>query len=355
MSGAICAVTAPLAAEWDALADEVGAAPFLRPGWFDAWYEAFAESAPRVYCVRRSGRLIGVLPMIGNRTMRSPTNAHTPFFDVLAADAGAADELAAFLTSGRPRRIVLELCNTDVTTTAAFVDGIRARGYHVVAEVMRSLPYIEAGRPWAHYEKQVGTKLRSDLRRQRRRLEDEGDVSIDVTVGMDGLDDRLAECFRMEASGWKGRRGTAIESDPRTRAFYTRIAHWLADQGSLELCILRLDGRAIAFEFNIRGTEVYYGFKSGYDDAFRRFGPGKLLLVEMIRGAFDRDLRYDFLGDADEYKLRWCDATEPRLRVVSFAPTMSGRLERAAFTYGVPLLRSVRRRLTGSRSGKPSA
>jgi len=34
----------PLAAEWDDLADRTSAPPFLRPGWFAAWEEAFGAT-----------------------------------------------------------------------------------------------------------------------------------------------------------------------------------------------------------------------------------------------------------------------------------------------------------------------
>jgi hypothetical protein len=37
---------APIAAEWDALAERTAAPPFARPGWFAAWGRAFGADEP---------------------------------------------------------------------------------------------------------------------------------------------------------------------------------------------------------------------------------------------------------------------------------------------------------------------
>src|SRR5204862_460088 len=72
-----------------------GAPPFLRPGWIEAWCGAYAASPVTVLQIRRSGELAGVLPLLPrHRTHAGPTNSHTPLFGLLAADPGAAGELA---------------------------------------------------------------------------------------------------------------------------------------------------------------------------------------------------------------------------------------------------------------------
>lgn len=342
-----CSLTPSISAAWDELADAVGAAPFLRPQWFAIWCDAFSRDDLTLFCARRDGQLVGVLPLLAGRTLRSPTNVHTPFFDVLATDPQAATALADAVIARRPRRVLIELCNLESAATSALVDRAGARGYGLETQLLRRLAYIDASRSLPDYMEHLGTRMLSDLRRQRRRLDAAGAVTLEVNDGTDALDACLNECFRLEASGWKGRQGTAIASDARTHRFYTEIAHWLADRGWLELCVLRLDGRAIAFDINICVGGVYYGFKSGYDEEFRRFGPGKLLTMDVVEGIFSRGFRrYDFLGDADDYKLRWCDATEARVRATMFAPTVVGRVERLAFRHGLPLAKRVRRAIT---------
>ena len=79
----------------------------------------------------------------------------------------------------------------------------------------------------------------------------------------------------MEGSGWKTR--TAIASRPDTRRFYRDVARWAAGRGWLRLGFLRLDGRALAFDFCLEHAGTHYLLKTGFDPAFRAYGPGMLM------------------------------------------------------------------------------
>src|SRR4051794_27013428 len=77
-AGDSLAASAP---EWEALADAVGAPPFLRPGWFTAWTPAFSGRELDLVTVRSDDGLAGVVPLVRRATlMRAPANAHTPLF-----------------------------------------------------------------------------------------------------------------------------------------------------------------------------------------------------------------------------------------------------------------------------------
>src|SRR5204863_436961 len=60
-------------------------------GWFGAWMRAFGDRAePIVLAARRGDRLEAVLPLLDGRRVRSPTNSHTPVFDLVSDDDEAA-------------------------------------------------------------------------------------------------------------------------------------------------------------------------------------------------------------------------------------------------------------------------
>src|SRR3982751_149503 len=81
---------APLTPEWDELVDRVGAGPFSRPGWFEAWWQAFGRGRLEVVTLRRQGELAAVLPLLRRHgTRRSLTNWHTPEFEPPALDPPA--------------------------------------------------------------------------------------------------------------------------------------------------------------------------------------------------------------------------------------------------------------------------
>src|SRR5206468_11130644 len=91
-------------------------------------------------------------------------------------------------------------------------------------------------------------------------------------------------------------------------------------------------------------------------------GPGILLQHEIVARAFRVGLRrFEFLGEAEDWKLRWTDTTHDRLLVQAFAPTAGGRLTEAAFVHVRPLakrgrdaLRRVRRDGPGATEASPA-
>ena len=221
---------APLSAEWDALADRVAAPPFARPGWFAAWWRAFGTGAPVVVAVRRHGRLAGVLPLRRRaRAFASAANVHTPAFPILAED-GAAGELVTWVFSQHPSRVQLDYLDARDPALDALFRASAVAGQRVLCMSVQRSPYatFAAGED---VDGRLTAKAASNLRRNRRRLEEAGRVEFDVTDEPDRLVALLDEGFRLESSGWKAERGTAILLQPR----HARLLHRrrsLGDRGA---------------------------------------------------------------------------------------------------------------------------
>jgi CelD/BcsL family acetyltransferase involved in cellulose biosynthesis len=100
-----------------------------------------------------------------------------------------------------------------------------------------------------------------------------------------------------------------------------------------------VDGRPVAFHFNVVQGGALYHLKGGYDPAYERFSPGRLLHREMIERAFADGLRtYEFLGAVEPWKLEWTTTTRDRRAFQAFPPAVAGQIEWAAFAYGRPLV-----------------
>jgi CelD/BcsL family acetyltransferase involved in cellulose biosynthesis len=333
-----------LAGEWDDLVERTGGLPWLRPGWIDAWWKAFGDGSLRIVVTRgEEGQLTGVLPLYERQgTLGSTTNWHTPEFGAVTA-TGDASELIEGVLSSRPRRIALSWLDEAKPGYPESARVARAHGYRLLTRTIERSPYIDMGMGWESYEAGLSGKLLRELRRRRRRLESRGELAFEVTGGEEGLlDELLAEGFRIEASGWKGERGQAIDSQPTTRDFYREVASWAAARGALRLAFLRLDGKAFAFDFALEENGIHYLLKTGYDPAFRAEAPGQLLRYLMIRRAFEQGVdAYEFLGTDEPWKLEWADTVRERRLLQAFAPTPTGLVDWAAFAVGRPLAKRV--------------
>lgn len=341
---------------WDALADDVGAQPFVRPGWILAWSRAFAPGRLSLVTAMRGDELVGVLPFIARRgALSAPVNWHTPLFGCTAINADVATALVDALVLCAPARADLAFLADDDPVVAACSAAARDRGQKVIVRTILRSPYLAIdGRTWDDYRSSLDRKSRKDIERRLRRLRDYGTVSLQVADGSDEVEPLLDEVLQLEGSGWKRERGTAIESIPAVRRFYEDIARWAGGRGWLALRVLRVDGRAIALDFCIEADGVVYVLKGGFDPAFRRFAPGMALTYESLREAFERGMRsYEMLGDAEAYKLVFTSTVRSRVRVQAFSTSMRGGLSSLVWLHGRPLAlraRQVVERVTSSQS-----
>jgi hypothetical protein len=132
-----------------------------------------------------------------------------------------------------------------------------------------------------YLDRAIGPKKRGELRRQRRRLGD-GGVVMSSSVGEAAAITRaLDDFFAIEASGWKGRAGTAARSDADVRKFMQAAVIALAGEGKARIDRLFVDARAIAAIVTLKSGSAVWGWKIAYDESFARFSPGVQVLVDL--------------------------------------------------------------------------
>jgi CelD/BcsL family acetyltransferase involved in cellulose biosynthesis len=340
--------------EWDALADATGASPFVRPGWIEPWLRAFGSGTVRTLAVRREGRLAGVLPLQTRAgTISSPANWQTPLFGPVAESSDVAAELAVGLLSGVKRRADLWFLGLENLGYAESSATAAEAGFGLIVRTIARSPYVAVEGSFDEYMAGLNRKFRKDIGRRWRRLEDQGRVEVVYEDGSERLEELLTDGFRLEGSGWKAEIGTAIASDPVRERFYREVARWAAGRGWLRLAFLRLDDRAIAFDFCIETGGVSYVLKGGFDVEARNLGPGVLLTHHELERAFELGLTsYELLGQQDDYKRSWTSTVRERERLQAFPPSMLGTAEYMAWRYGRPLARRARAGLSGRRSSR---
>lgn len=125
----------------------------------------------------------------------------------------------------------------------------------------------------------LGKKARSELRRRRRRLADDLGAAPRCKP-LDSGDAVLNECLRVEASGWKGKAGTALACDPHHAGFFRQVARAFDARGAFVAYGLLVGDRLAAFVTALSAGGQLFAFKRGYDEGLRRYAPGRLLDID---------------------------------------------------------------------------
>jgi CelD/BcsL family acetyltransferase involved in cellulose biosynthesis len=314
------AALALLGTEWDELAARVPT-PFTTSAWLRSWWEALGHGEPLCAALHgddgrlRAAALMQRGPFGG---LVAAADVHSDDWDAVAEDEPARAELWAGIGALEPRYATLT-CLRDGASADVAARALASAGLRTHTTPGNRSPYLELPADEDAVLAGASRNLRSQVRRRRRQLENAGDLTFRTLAGVDELDAALDELERVEASGWKGREGTAIASSEETRRLYRRFAHEAARDGMLRVHLLELDGRVIAGDLGCSIGGVGFLVKTGYDEALGRLSPGLVLRAEVLRASVREGLRaYDFLGPDDSYKLRWTDTVRPRVTLRAF-------------------------------------
>jgi CelD/BcsL family acetyltransferase involved in cellulose biosynthesis len=144
-------------------------------------------------------------------------------------------------------------------------------------------------------------KKRKELRRQMNRLADAGAVAFEALSSAVELDSWTEQFLKLEASGWKGRAGTAFASQPAHAEFLREALRRAHEAGSLQFCRLSSGGAPVAMIINFIERGNAYSFKIAYDETYARLSPGVLLEIELLHALAARaDLKFiDSCAQAD--------------------------------------------------------
>lgn len=211
----------------------------------------------------------------------------------------------------------------SVLDPQAIMDALHnSLGAHVRSRQYDVCPRIDTRVP---FEELVGVrdkKLRRELRRWERRLDELGDVSLQAhpTPAPAGLFDELIE---VESRSWKWENSTAgLLPGPR-RDFLKAVLEDPRTQACLWL--LRSRERLVAFALVLTDVKQWYFYHTSYRDDAR--AAGSHLLGRIVRAACESQCEFlDLLRGPQAYKLLWTDET----RAVHEIALASGARGRAA-------------------------
>ena len=110
--------------------------------------------------------------------------------------------------------------------------------------------------------------------------------------------------------------------------------------------LLRVEGRAVSFEFVVRDGGCLYDLKGGYDEAFGKASPGALITNEILRyGARQGLARLELLGDSEHWKLRWATGMRDRHEVQVLVALRTRPRPGSYNAHARPLAREMRARV----------
>jgi CelD/BcsL family acetyltransferase involved in cellulose biosynthesis len=181
--------------------------------------------------------------------------------------------------------IVIEQLGGDGPVASLVSDHLAERGARAARPVRyeRAILRRRVGEDYLD----VGAKHRREWRRQRRKLESLLGAEV-VTRDRAGDPDAVADFLRLEASGWKGRAGTAFASIAGHAELFARLCEGFGELGRLQLLALEAGGRRLAMKCNLVAGEAIFCFKIAFDDSLGKYSVGMQLEIDNVSWFHER-------------------------------------------------------------------
>jgi hypothetical protein len=173
-----------------------------------------------------------------------------------------------------------------------------------------------------------------EMRRQWSQLEKIGQVAYSVARQPREIRERMEEFLLLEASGWKGKKRSAMLSDRYRAAFAREAIFNLAESDAARIHTIDVDGKAIASMIVLMMNGEAYTWKTAYDEGFARFSPGKLLVAHLTEWHLDdaNIVRTDSCGVPDHPIMSrfWRERIEMGTLLIGLRPNSDRETRQAA-------------------------
>ena len=264
--------------------------------WRDASPNRLAsiELAPSEDPTSEPARLIGLLPVVSLwRACKIPLPALasaspygtlcTPLLDRRLAEEAANGLMREARKTGADALILSDV-SLNGAAMKAFTMALRQDGLQPIVLHSHLRACLDARREADEvFRDALSAKKLKELRRQRNRLAEHGEVRFTVARTTEEVAQAVEVFLALEASGWKGERGTALRQREGDLSFIRSATRGLSETGQCEIVTLHAGETPVAAAVVLRHQDRAFYFKLGIDERFAKFSPGVQLTLDLTR------------------------------------------------------------------------
>ncbi len=334
---------------WNALLPQTRGATFFHSlDWLEVYWRHFgAGQRLRVLEVSADGRPLGILPLVVQsestgvgrvRTLTYPLHDWGTFYGPIGPNP-TATLLAGLRHIRRTPRdwdmLDLRWVDGDGCDRGRTERTMELAGLHPCKQARDVAPRIEIAGTWQEYWSGRDKKWRHNIERCGRRLAEQGEVTFqryrpEGAGGGDGDPrwDLYDACVDIARRSWQSNAADGTTLSSAEVCQYLRDTHAAAARaGSVDVNLLLLGNRPVAYVYNYVYQGCIYGLRKGFDPEFSAFRPGLVLERMMVEDGFVRgDHDYDLGVGSLAIKQPWQTAVCTSYRFTHF-PTAISRVQ----------------------------
>jgi CelD/BcsL family acetyltransferase involved in cellulose biosynthesis len=314
--------------------------PFSTFEWISCWWKSFGSNYQLLVLVaRENGRIAGIAPLMRARIkhrgvwLKAITfiaNDHTSRTDFILAD-NRSNILSAIIShlleTNYDNDIYLLDCLSKDSENCILLSEILIKGgiKHSVKASLLS-PFIKIEKTWGEFLNGSSKHLTKKINSWNNNFKSIADLEI-IKYSDKDIDKAICELLLISRKTWKYRTGSAIASNKDTISFYSLLAKEYAQNGWLNLWILKIKSKPISFLFGINYENKFFALKSGFDEEYSKISPCNYLNVCVFQSCFNNKMtEIDLLGQNEPYKVLWTNLNREHAVFQFYGNTIIGKL-----------------------------
>ena len=306
-----------LAHQWDTLlACSSTNNPFLTWQWQKLWWNSWHHNRHlRIVTVREEGgKLCGLAPLCAEEKdgkqvlMLLGSTDVCDYLDCIVVQ-GQEERFYRTLLShllasaGKPVTLQFNSLQHHSPAITFFTADSHRKGYPVEVSREDTAPALDLPATLTSYLNTLTKKDRHEIRRKKRKAEKEGVVTFHKIVHPSQVQEifpRFIALFRK----------TAPNKDafltPEREQFFLSVAEEFSRRAWLELFVLSLDKKEVAYLLSFLYNNTLYLYNAAYDPDYASISPGIVAITYCLEETISRGIKcFDFLRGDETYKYRF--------------------------------------------------
>jgi CelD/BcsL family acetyltransferase involved in cellulose biosynthesis len=188
-------------------------------------------------------------------------------------------------------------------------------GWNSCSWVRNVCHYVSEAGGYSVLMARKSSKVRYNLKRERKKLEEVGTVEIRLYQGSEINEDLVARIAAIQSRSWLARRGQESLGSP----YYRELLPCLGRSLLADVYVLTLQGNDVAFVLNYHTSGENICINIGFDEVYAHLSPGKVLMNCVVKTILDRgDSVLDFYCGQGEYKRFWANRSKYAMEMVAW-------------------------------------
>jgi CelD/BcsL family acetyltransferase involved in cellulose biosynthesis len=310
---------AQVTGEWQRLASRFDIAPFLQSDFIEPALSHFANGNEQIAIAESSRGVVGMVilapPSRGRAITFQPSQL--PLGPVLLGpELPVEDAIVSALDALPLTTLALGFTQLD----SALYPRPASADATIASDYVRTA-WIDVAGSFADYWDSRGKNLRHNMRKQRRKLADDGiEARLEILRGQHEVADAIADYGRLESAGWKAAGGTSVHPDNAQGRFYREMLQRFCARDRGCVYRYRFGDKVVAVDLCIESETTLVILKTTYDESVQGLSPAFLMREEAFQRIWDegRIKRIEFYGKLMDWHKRWTDNSRDIFHLTRF-------------------------------------